>query len=157
MAKLEILLKPHVTVIASEATQSLLKRKIASSLVAPRNDTARPVYRYVTLSVAMFVYLMVVPTLAHAHGGMGSGEIGPPIVTSGLLGFVGYWLVMLWPSSRKSDTAVGSRTQNQPAPRTRRRTRKNSAHGKRAPRLRKIEGSGQFDSDQTSRRRANNE
>jgi hypothetical protein len=156
MAKLEILRKPHAVVIVSEAKQSLLKRKIASLLVAPRNDTARPVYRSIALRVAMFAYLILVPTLALAHGGMGPDEIGPPIVTSGLIGFACYWLVMLWPSSRKGNIVAGSGTQSQIAPQTRKRSRKNSAQRRRIPRLRKIEGSGQFDNDQTSRRRVNN-
>jgi len=108
------------------------------------------------LSMAVLAYLLIIPTLALAHGGMGPDEIGPPIMTSGLIGFACYWLVMLWPSSRKGNTAVRSETPNQFTQPIRKRSRKHSAHGKRGPRLRKIEGNGQFDSDQTSRRRANN-
>ena len=39
--------------------------------------------------------ILVLPALAHAHGGMGPDEIGPPIGTAGLIGFVSYWVVML--------------------------------------------------------------
>jgi hypothetical protein len=39
---------------------------------------------------------------AHAHGGLAApSELGPPLLTSGAIGVVCYWLVMLWPS-RKS-------------------------------------------------------
>ena len=109
---------------------------------------------HVTLSVAVFTSLIIVPTLALAHGGMGTDEVGPPLMTSGLIGFVSYWLVMLWPSSRKGKTVAGSGTTI--TLRTRQRSRKRSALGKRIPQLRKIEGNGQLDGDQTSRRRANN-
>ncbi len=138
MARLRMFLKTHAAVIASGAKQSLLLptnySEIASSPAAPRNDTARPVCRHVLISnrpfavprrvwcisTAVLACLMAAPALAHAHGGMaGPAELGPPIFTSGLLGFVCYWLVMLWPSAKKkSDTAVGSGTQNKSATRT---------------------------------------
>ena len=106
------------------------------------------------ISLAVLACLMASPSLAHAHGGM-AGELGPPIVTSGLLGFVCYWLVMLWPSSKKKgNTEVRPGTQNKSAPRTDRRSHKKSARVKRVPPLRKIERSGQFGSDQNSGRRA---
>src|SRR5213593_3253875 len=85
------------------------------------------------LSLAVLACLMVAPSLAYAHGGMaGPEELGPPIFTSGLLGFVCYWLVMLWPAAKKKDdVGVGSGTQNKPITRTPRRSRKNSVHMKR--------------------------
>ena len=105
---------------------------------------------------AVLACLIASASLAHAHGGMaGPEELGPPIVTSGLLGFVCYWLVILWPSSKKkSDTEVGSGTQNKSATRTRRLSHKNSAHVKRVSRLRKIERSGQVGSNVNSGRKA---
>jgi len=107
------------------------------------------------ISVAVFASLIVTPALALAHGGMGPDEIGPPIVTSGLLGFVGYWVVMLWPSAKKKDDReVGASGQNPYAPRAGRRSQKRSVRVKRKPRLRKIEGNGQFGSDQNTRRKA---
>jgi hypothetical protein len=114
------------------------------------------------ISLAVLACLMAAPSLAHAHGGMaGPEELGPPIFTSGLLGFLCYWLMMLWPSSKKKgDTEVGPGTQKGPstpnrhATRTRRRSRQNSAHVKRVSRLRKIERSGQVGSDQNSGRKA---
>ena len=108
------------------------------------------------LSVIGFAYAIALPVLAHAHGGMEPNEVGPPIVTSGLVGFACYWLVMLWPSSKRKTTEDRTSIQEQPPPRTVQQSHKNSARVKRAPHLRKIEGSGQIDSDQTSRRRVNN-
>ncbi len=108
------------------------------------------------ISMAVLACLMASASLAHAHGGMaGPEELGPPIFTSGLLGFVCYWLVILWPSSKKKgDTEVRPGTQNKSATRTRRRSHKNAIHVKRVPRLRKIERNGQVGSNMNSGRRA---
>jgi hypothetical protein len=39
---------------------------------------------------------------AHAHGGIaGPDELGPPVITSAVLGLGGYWLMQLWPSRRR--------------------------------------------------------
>jgi len=106
------------------------------------------------IGMAVLACLMASTSLAHAHGGM-AGELGPPLVTSGLLGFVCYWLVMLWPSSnKKGNPEVGSGTQNKSAPRIHRRSPKNSAHVKRVPRWQKIERSGEVGSNVNSGRRA---
>jgi hypothetical protein len=137
---------------------------------APRNDSDRPVYRRAPsrywlfavprrvwrISMAALAFLMASTTLAQAHGGGGGPEVVlPPIFTSGLLGFVCYWLVILWPSSKKEgDTEVRPDSQNWQATRTRPRPRKHSARMRRVPRLRKIEGSGQVRSDSNSGRRA---
>lgn len=108
------------------------------------------------ISMAVLACLSASPSLAHAHGGMaGPEELGPPIFTSGLLGFACYWLVILWPSSKKKGgMEVGSGTQNKSATRTRRLSHQNSAHAKRRSRLRKIGSSGQFGSNVNSGRRA---
>jgi hypothetical protein len=40
---------------------------------------------------------------AHAHGGIaGPDDLGPPVITSAVLGLGGYWLMQLWPSRRRS-------------------------------------------------------
>jgi hypothetical protein len=108
------------------------------------------------ISMAVLACLMASASLAHAHGGMaGPEELGPPIFTSGLLGFVCYWLVILWPSSKKKgDTEVRPGTQNKSATRTHRRSHKNAVHVKRVPRLRKVQHSGQVGSNVNSGRRA---
>ena len=39
---------------------------------------------------------------AYAHGGIaGPDELGPPVVTSAVLGVGGYWLMLMWPSRRR--------------------------------------------------------
>jgi hypothetical protein len=86
---------------------------------------------------------------------MGPDEIGPPIMTSGLIGFASYWVVMLWPSAKKKDDQrAGVSGQNLSTSQTGRRPKKRSARVKRVPRLRKIEGSAQFDRAQQTKRKA---
>jgi len=51
--------------------------------------------------VATLASMLTSASAAHAHGGMaGPAELGPPLLTSGALGFACYWLVMLWPSAK---------------------------------------------------------
>jgi hypothetical protein len=39
---------------------------------------------------------------AYAHGGIaGPDELGPPVITSAVLGVGGYWLMLMWPSRRR--------------------------------------------------------
>ncbi len=96
-------------------------------------------------AMAVFACVIAAPSLAHAHG-MGGAELGPPLVTSGLLGFVCYWLVVLWPSGKRK--GVGSSGQNSVAP--------HAVRIKRKPRLRIIETPSHSHSDQSSGRRAGN-
>jgi hypothetical protein len=57
-------------------------------------------------TIAILTWLMGTAAIAHAHGGMaGPDELGPPLFTSVALGFVCYWLVILWPSSKPKDNA----------------------------------------------------
>ena len=52
-------------------------------------------------TIGALIWLLASASIAHAHGGMaGPDEIGPPLFTSVALGFVCYWLVILWPSSK---------------------------------------------------------
>jgi hypothetical protein len=113
---------------------------------------SQPLWR---ISLVVFAWVLVAPVLVFAHGGMGPDEIGPPIMTSSLLGFVGYWAVMLWPTRKKKDDAgLHSDGQGGFAQRTARRAPRRTSRVKRAPRLRKIEGGSQIDNDQNPRRRA---
>lgn len=109
-----------------------------------------------SISAIIFTSIFILPTMALAHGGMGPDELGPPIMTSGLIGFLSYWAVMLlWPSTKENEgSALGANGRNLPLPRTDRRPHKRSTRMKRIPRLRKIEGTGQFSSDQQIRRKA---
>jgi hypothetical protein len=88
--------------------------------------------------------VMVIPELAYAHG-MEGQEIGPPILTSGLLGFVCYWLVMLWPAAKKRDDPVTRSGNRYPSATATQRGRpqRYAMRVKQTPRLRKIERSGQ--------------
>lgn len=105
-------------------------------------------------NAAILAFLVMLPTVALAHGGMGPDEVGPPIMTAGAIGFVSYWLVMLfWPAAKEDDSAIGTNGRNVSP--TARPPRKRSARVKQIPRLRKIAGgTGQFDSDQQIRRKA---
>jgi len=100
--------------------------------------------------------MIVLPTLAHAHGAMGPDELGPPLSTAGLLGFVSYWVVMLWPArKKKTNSQPMSNTQyhDTASPGGRPHKRKNP-RVKRIPHLRKVGASGQIASDQPERRKA---
>jgi hypothetical protein len=108
------------------------------------------------IRMTMFTCMIALPALAHAHGAMGPDELGPPLGTAGLLGFVSYWVVMLWPSAKKKTNSQAKNDTGssalEPPPRPRRRK---NPRVKRVPHLRKIEASGQFSSDQPMRRKAN--
>jgi hypothetical protein len=106
-------------------------------------------------SVAVLAYVLIAPALALAHGGMGPEEIGPPIASAGLLGFVSYWVVMWWPStSKKTELDTKARKQNSSLPQPHRRAPKHGARVKRVRHLRKVEMGGQLPSDQPARRKA---
>jgi hypothetical protein len=107
------------------------------------------------IRTVVFAAVRLAPALAQAHGGMGPDEVGPPLLTSGLLGFVSYWVVMLWPSTRKkTDVGAGSSGQDKDVPRTSPRSPRRTARVRRTPYLRKIEGAAQFHDDHAVRRRA---
>jgi hypothetical protein len=53
------------------------------------------------------LWLAVLASSAHAHGGIaGPDELGPPVITSALLGIACYWIVVLWPSRKPPKTQV---------------------------------------------------
>jgi len=61
--------------------------------------------RRLIVSLVSFVALMVMASSAHAHGGMASADdLGPPLFTSAALAFVCYWLVILWPKSKRNNS-----------------------------------------------------
>ena len=59
--------------------------------------------------------LIVTSSMAHAHGGMASADdLGPPLLTSVALAFACYWIVILWPSSKRKepgDASGGNQTR----------------------------------------------
>jgi hypothetical protein len=60
----------------------------------------RTTFRAVTVALS---WTAIFATCAHAHGGIaGPDELGPPVITSAVLGIGGYWLMLLWPSRRRS-------------------------------------------------------
>ena len=97
------------------------------------------------LLVVSFVSVCVLPSLAHAHG-MNAAEMGPPIITSGVLAFVCYWLVVLWPGSEniKVDRFASPRKIES----------KSTIRIKRKPRLRVIETKLSLADEQPEMRRA---
>lgn len=69
-----------------------------------RNERPNPRRLIRRTTFAAIIGLLASASIAHAHGGMaGPDEIGPPLFTSVALGFVCYWLVILWPSSKSKD------------------------------------------------------
>ena len=55
--------------------------------------------RYLRAGAIALLWSGMFAASAHAHGGIaGPDDLGPPVVTSAVLGLAGYWLMMLWPS-----------------------------------------------------------
>ena len=65
------------------------------------SDALRLARRSIGLLSIRLAAVLSLPGLAYAHGA-NAAEMAPPIVTSGLLGFVCYWLVILWPASKRA-------------------------------------------------------
>lgn len=95
---------------------------------------------------------------AYAHGGMaGPSELAPPLMTSGALGFVCYWLVILWPRSKTKrgvkpdgrNRAAKDARSGEPA------VSHNAARTRHAPKLRKVEGRVRFGRESSRRRDLN--
>jgi cation transporter-like permease len=64
----------------------------------------------VTLIALLWVGLAV--AAANAHGGIaGPDELGPPVITSALIGIACYWIVVLWPSGRRRVTKLKPKRQ----------------------------------------------
>ena len=62
---------------------------------------ARRSVRLLSIRLAAAAGVLSLPGSAYAHGA-NAAEMAPPIITSGLLGFVCYWLVILWPASKRA-------------------------------------------------------
>jgi len=68
--------------------------------------------RLTSQALATLLVVAATATTVYAHGGMASADdLGPPLVTSGALAFICYWLVILWPVSKRkgSDDAPAGR------------------------------------------------
>jgi hypothetical protein len=107
------------------------------------------------IQVTTLICVIALPALVYAHGAMGPDELGPPLGTAGLIGFVSYWVVMLWPSARGKANGQArpgdesSTVELPPRPRRRKPPR-----AKRIAHLRRVEAGGQLPSDQPVRRKA---
>jgi hypothetical protein len=59
----------------------------------------RIVFRSLRAVMVALLWTGLFAARAHAHGGIaGPDELGPPVITSAILGIGGYWLMMVWPS-----------------------------------------------------------
>lgn len=63
----------------------------------------QPLYwRLIRQGPGLGLGIVATASIAHAHGGMaGPDELGPPLLTSAALAFVCYWVVILWPTSKR--------------------------------------------------------
>ena len=62
------------------------------------------------ITLALIAGALVLPSLmpswAYAHRGFGPAELGLPLGATVGLGVVCYWIVMLWPASKKKDSSA---------------------------------------------------
>lgn len=98
--------------------------------------------RVCSVLMALLAGLSLFPPSVYAHG-MNISEIGPPVITAGLLAFVCYWLVVLWPASKSVEPDGRGLPETGPVIRI-----------KRKPRLRVIETKPQLPDEQPEPRRA---
>ncbi len=94
-------------------------------------------------AIGAFVWILGAAPIAHAHGGMaGPDEIGPPLLTSAALGFACYWLVILWPSSKRKDNAPPSSKRSKRNRRSRRSAARKSGEAEHLAPVTKVAGRG---------------
>ena len=91
--------------------------------------------------MALLAGLSLFPSPVYAHG-MNIAEIAPPVITAGILAFVCYWLVILWPAARGAETDGRGSPETGPVIRI-----------KRKPRLRIIATKPQLPDEQPETRR----
>ncbi|HTJ09095.1 MAG TPA: hypothetical protein VL393_05345 [Candidatus Binataceae bacterium] len=59
----------------------------------------RTIFRAVLVALS---WIGLFTACAYAHGGIaGPDDLGPPIITSAVLGVGGYWLMLMWPSRHR--------------------------------------------------------
>ena len=97
--------------------------------------------RVCSVLMALLAGLSLFPSPVYAHG-MNIAEIAPPVITAGILAFVCYWLVILWPAARGAETDGRGSPETGPVIRI-----------KRKPRLRIIATKPQLPDEQPETRR----
>ncbi len=98
--------------------------------------------RVFSFLIAFLSGVWLFPAPAYAHG-VNAAEMAPPFITAGVLAFVCYWLVVLWPASK------GAETDGRGSPET-----DQTIRIKRKPRLHVIETKPQFPDEQLEAKRA---
>lgn len=59
----------------------------------------RTIFHSLRAVMVALLWIGLFSACAYAHGGIaGPDELGPPVITSAVLGVGGYWLMLLWPS-----------------------------------------------------------
>jgi hypothetical protein len=119
------------------------------------NRLIRISWRRVRIGVAALASMLASASAAHAHGGMaGPGELGPPLLTSGALGFACYWLVILWPSGKnRRITPHDSGPKNGSSGRSSAQSSgRKSTRTKQTPHLKMVDNTMGADAGQSSRR-----
>jgi hypothetical protein len=106
-----------------------------------KQSLRRPMVRF---AIGIVASLLTTASIAHAHGGMaGPDDLGPPLFTSAALAFVCYWVVILWPASKRKNSDDAPPGRKIPVGENRRHARQ--AQKTVAPRqtaqLRKVESS----------------
>jgi hypothetical protein len=112
-------------------------------------------WRGVRIGVATLASMLASASAAHAHGGMaGPGELGPPLLTSGALGFACYWLVILWPSAKnRRATPDGSGPKTGTSARLNEKSNgRKSARRKQTLHLKKVENKTRIEAGPSPRR-----
>jgi hypothetical protein len=119
------------------------------------NRLIRIPWRGVRIGAATLASMLASASAAHAHGGMaGPAELGPPLLTSGALGFACYWLVMLWPSAKnRRTTPDGSGPKDGSGGRSNVRSNgRKSARAKQTPHLKMVDSTMRVEAGPSSRR-----
>jgi hypothetical protein len=88
--------------------------------------------RIIRQRLVIVLGLIAMASSAHAHGGMaGPDDLGPPLFTSAALAFICYWVVILWPASKRKggpdDPSGGNRILTDENRRLARRSNKRAA------------------------------
>ena len=98
--------------------------------------------RVIRSGIAIVLGLGATASAAYAHGGMaGPDELGPPLFTSAALAFVCYWVVILWPSSKREgsdDVPPGRKKAGNADQRLARRSRRAAVPGE-STQLKKVD------------------